>query len=180
MRMVLLVILSISLASAATSYLGKLSAGDTLGGVDYVPSETDLLLGFGDNASEEISTLAQNGDPGVRIRAYRALGSLSDEYSMKTLKQTIEQYNSAIGGVDVLYLRAAIEAIASRGAQQGYFDQLISHPLPDVRAEVARALADGEYDQETEQKLRLQRSRETVTWVKWEIEKSLLAWTSSP
>ena len=118
---------------------------ELLSGVDSVPSRTELDDAAGTDAEAELLVLAAEGssaDTGIRIRALRALAMYPSTESQTTLSTVIET-RAGGGGVDTLYLRAAMRSLAVIATTDAVdtIAALLTHDSRDVRAAAARALA---------------------------------------
>jgi hypothetical protein len=114
-----------------------------LSGIDFLPGAEVLnALVMGD-----LTTLAdvanREGDPGVRVRAYRSLGQFDDDRARQGLKQGIDRYRTATSGTELLYLMAAAEGLGMVGgpADVQVLAPLLDAPSRDMRVVAARALA---------------------------------------
>ena len=126
--------------------------GQLLSGIDFVPEreEIDSLLGGG--APAELLAIARGentemSDPGLRIRAYRALALYPSPDTETALLDAVTRHGAAESGVEIVYLRAAMESlaeVASNGSLVSVaiatLSPMLDHPLRDVRADAARAL----------------------------------------
>lgn len=118
-----------------------------LSGIDFVPSKAALDTELGPTAEQQLIAIARTGsptdDPGVRIRAYRALALYSG--SLDDLKAAVTEHGDGLEALDNLYLRAAMDALATvAGPDLEAVDDIaahLSHASRDVRAAAARALA---------------------------------------
>jgi hypothetical protein len=126
--------------------------GQMLSGIDFVPDRGafDGLLGSG--AQAELLAIARGekgamNDPGLRIRAYRALALYPSSDTESALLDAVAQHGGATSGVDIVYLRAAMESLAQVASSGSLVSvaiatlaPMLDHPLRDVRADAARAL----------------------------------------
>lgn len=114
-----------------------------LSGIDFMPgAETLSALVNGD-----LTTLADvangDGDPGVRVRAYRSLGQFDDDRARQGLKTGIDRYRTATAGTELLYLMAAAEGLGIVGgpADVPVLAPLLDASSRDLRVVATRALA---------------------------------------
>lgn len=136
--------------------LGELDppAGDPnlvelLSGIDFVPSRPALDAQLGPTAEAQLIAIARTGspiaDPGVRIRAYRALALYATPTTESELIDAVSMSGHG-GGTDTLdnlYLRAAMDSLATVAGPDGvvHISPHLNHASRDVRAAAARALA---------------------------------------
>lgn len=119
---------------------------ELLSGIDFIPGRTSLDGVLGDNALSDLVTLARGQDevtdPGMRLRAYRALALYPGATADAALREAITEHAQAASGVDTLYLRAAIRSlVAVSGASSiDAIAEVLDHPSRDVRAAAATAL----------------------------------------
>lgn len=115
-----------------------------LSGIDFLPGAerlNDLL----DGDLTELADVANgDGDPGVRVRAYRSLGQFDDDRARQGLKIGIDRYRAATAGTELLYLMAAAEGLGIIGgpADVPVLGPLLDAPSRDLRVVVARALGE--------------------------------------
>jgi hypothetical protein len=122
---------------------------DQLGGIDHVPDrETlDALFDDDDQAEAALIDLARNRtgevDPGVRIRALRALALYSGKAVESALADAVDDHRLARDGVDIAYLRAAMQSLAVVAGKQAVrtIAPVLDHVIRDARAAAADALA---------------------------------------
>jgi HEAT repeat protein len=121
---------------------------DALTGIDFVAqrSSLDVLLGP-DPVSEldSIATSTPDVDPGVRLRAVRALSLYPSVEARTALTDEIAAYATAVSGVDLLQLRTAVEALGVIGQPEDVatiVPLLNKEESRDVRAAAATALRD--------------------------------------
>jgi hypothetical protein len=163
---------------AAGEPLAAAAAGvdDLLGGVDYVPGKPELDEALGDPPEDELIDLAisTDADPGVRIRAYRALAHYPTDPTRLVLMDAVAAHAGATSGVEVLYLRAALHSLAAVSGEDAV-DEIaarLDSESRDVRADAALAL--GETGSATaDPPLRARREIEVVDQVKWAIDEAL-------
>ncbi len=115
---------------------------EALSGVDFLPGVTtlDAIL---DGDLTTLADIANGvGDPGVRVRAYRALGQFDDDTARLGLKTGIDRYRGATSGTELLYLAAAAEGLGEIGGPLDVvvLGPLLDAPSRDLRVVVARAL----------------------------------------
>lgn len=135
----------------ATSHTGPLVASaeapseqllELLNGIDFVPDTSTLPSG----AEDDIRSLAADTaptDPGLRIRALRALSHYPGAETTTVLESAIDDYAGFNTGIETLYLRAAMRALAKvdgSGATPK-LSPLLNNASRDVRASAAESLA---------------------------------------
>lgn len=151
---------------------------ELLSGISYVPSKSSIDVVLGEAAVEDLVELARSSaelDPGLRLAALRALGQYgADAIADEALRDALAEYAPAAEGVELLYLRAAMGALAeaSGPAAAGELAPLLEHPVRDVRATAAAALgrAGGA---EAIPALRARLAVETVLQVRLALEDAL-------
>lgn len=121
---------------------------ELLSGIDHVPSRATLDALAGGSAREMLIAIArgereESADPGVRIRAYRALALYPDPSTEEALREGIAEHAGA-AAVDTLYLRAAVDSLVDMAGPSAVEDlvPLLDHRSRDVRASAASALGD--------------------------------------
>jgi HEAT repeat protein len=119
-----------------------------LSGVDYIPSRGLIDAQLGAGAADRLIAIArgtaeESADPGVRIRAYRALALYPGTATEAALRAGISEHGGG-GAIDTLYLRAAAESLVEIAGAEAVSDlvPLLDHQSRDVRASTARALGD--------------------------------------
>jgi HEAT repeat protein len=190
-RSLLAIAATVAVATGARAELQPLAVSASpeviaaLTGIDFpvVKSEMDhqkaALDGlFGADAVTSLSTLAdaQNEvSPGVRIRAVRALALYPGPATRALLIGYIHDKSSASAGIEVLELRAAVEALGVIGQAEDVVELvplLEKEDSRDVRAAAARALRDiGSASAIAPLRARL--SKETVPQVQFAISDAL-------
>jgi hypothetical protein len=115
---------------------------ELLNGIDFVPGPSTLPTGAGD----DIRALAaddQPTDPGLRIRALRALAHYPGTSTTTVLESVIDDYASFSSGIETLYLRASMRALAELDATSALskLAPQLNNASRDVRAAAAAALA---------------------------------------
>ncbi|RMH45001.1 MAG: hypothetical protein D6689_01050 [Deltaproteobacteria bacterium] len=124
---------------------------DLLGGVDYVPDRAALDGAIAGSPTDVLVALAQDAaaDPGVRVRAVRALGLYPSDATRSALAALVAALRSSEAGYDLVLLRAALlslGAVGGAGAAAAIAPAL-HHPSKDIRAAAATALgATGDKD----------------------------------
>ncbi len=117
-----------------------------LSGIDFVPGRSaldELFVGGAAELVELANDELGDGDPGIRLRAYRSLGRFADDpAALAGVREAIARYRNARSGVELLYLIAALDALGELGSGD---DVALTVPLlsavsVDVRAAAARAL----------------------------------------
>lgn len=121
-----------------------LATSDVLAGIDFVPDRALLDASF-DEMPQALITIAGDEleDPGVRLRAIRALAQYGDALASKpALAALLAEFGAATTGMDVLYLRAAIEAFGDLGtsADVSTITAFLESDSLDIRAAAAHAL----------------------------------------
>lgn len=151
---------------------------ELLSGISYVPSKTSIDVVLGDAAVEDLVELARSPaelDPGLRLRALRALGQYGGDAGVDAaLRDALGEYAAASAGVEVLYLRAAISALAEAAGPDAAESlvALLDHEVRDVRAAAATALARAGATEVTGE-LRARLAVEPVLQVRLAIEAAL-------
>ena len=124
-----------------------------LSGIDFVPTKGVLDAALGGSPEATLGAIARNGspigDPGVRIRAYRALALYQTTSAETDLAAAVGQHGGGGDAMDNLYLRAAMDSLATVASAGGVCPQAkldditphLTHPSRDVRAAAARALS---------------------------------------
>jgi HEAT repeat protein len=119
-----------------------------LSSIDHVPTRGELDAVMGPSPVEHLWDLigigeAKKASPGVRIRAVRALAQYPGDEARAALRAVITTYRDARVGVDLLLLRAAIEALGTIGGAAAVDDIapfLEAEECRDLRATAALAL----------------------------------------
>jgi HEAT repeat protein len=152
---------------------------ELLSGIDHVPSRSSLDLVLGPDALEELIAIARGeavdaSDPGLRARAYRALALYPEPETATALRAAVAEHADEEAGIDVIYLRAAVDSLAQVAGPAAVDDlvPLLDHASRDVRAASAIALGDtGSGDAVTPLRARL--SVEDVGQVRLAIAEAL-------
>lgn len=117
---------------------------DILSGVDFIPGKPaldDVL----DDPNPDLIALATDTemDPGLRLRAVRALALYPGDATRTVLLSLLADNGSTPSGTETLLVRAAMYALATiDGASAvGPLAPLLDHPSRDVVADAALALA---------------------------------------
>jgi hypothetical protein len=119
---------------------------DELGGVDYVPTREALDAVIGEAPALTLIALATADDgeldPGVRLRALRALEHYPGNDTELALTTSIESLAGANSGIDTLYLRAELRSLAVVAGEDAIeiVAPSLGHANKDVRAAAATAL----------------------------------------
>jgi len=146
----LLVAMAIARAavSPATAPPGDTGLVEILSGIEYIPTRGSLDAQMGAGAQDRLIAIArgdaeESADPGIRIRAYRALAFYPSPATESALRAGIVAHAGG-GSVDTLYLRAAAESLVQIAGADAVDDlvPLLDHASRDVRATTARALGD--------------------------------------
>jgi HEAT repeat protein len=115
---------------------------------DTIATQPQLELALGPDVPAALASMLSPEsalDPGLRIRALRALSLYPGNVAQIALTDEIRRREESLTGMDVIYLRAAVEALGIIGKPQ---DVATLVPLlefeasRDVRAAVALALKD--------------------------------------
>ena len=178
--------MALAIARAATTSApaepppGDPAVVEALSGIDYVPTRGTLDGLFGIAAESALIDIArgtadESADPGVRLRAYRALAAYPGASTESALRAAIADHAGG-GDLDTLYLRAALESLVQVAGPDAVDDlvPLLDHASRDVRASTARALGDTGSDAAVSP-LRARLSVEEVGQVRLAIAEALRA-----
>ena len=116
-----------------------------LSGIDIVPPRTQIEMAFGPSPFDDLLALSRdpNEDPGVRLRAIRALTLYPGDPTRLALTADLAALGAPGPGTDTLYLRALIEALGVVG-QSADVATLVPYldfePSQDIRAATANSL----------------------------------------
>lgn len=115
-----------------------------LSGIDFLPGAERLNAILNGDLTELADVANGDGDPGVRVRAYRSLGQFDDDRARQGLKTGIDRYRTATAGTELLYLMAAAEGLGVIGGPGDVpvLGPLLDAPSRDLRVVAARALGD--------------------------------------
>jgi HEAT repeat protein len=133
-----------ALALAAEPPPGDPTVVETLSGIDYVPTKSSLDDVFDGAAAADLITIASDdSDPGVRLRAYRALALYPGAETAAALRDALDTYAADESGIGTMLTRAAALSLARVDGEAAVpdLDDLLQHPSRDVRATIAQALA---------------------------------------
>jgi len=123
---------------------GNAALIEQLSGIEHIPLRVVLDNLLGNDAAEELANLAADpgGDPGLRLRAYRALSLYPGATAATALRQGLTDHSADATGMATLYLRAITMALAAIDGALAVDDlaPLLDHSSRDVRAAAARAL----------------------------------------
>lgn len=124
-------------STATTDVIELLSA------IDFLPGTVDLDRAM--NSDLTVLTQLANseeGDPGVRLRAYRSLGDYDEPAAHQALVTAIDRYRNEQAGTELLYLIAATEALGQIAAPEDVptLGLLLNASSRDLRVVAARAL----------------------------------------
>lgn len=148
---------------------------DILTGVDFVPGKPALDDVLDDPNPDLIALAADTEmDPGLRMRAVRALALYPGLETRTVLLAIIADNEDAASGTETLLVRAAMYALATidGAAAVGPLAPLLDHPSLDVRADAAHALGlTG--SPAADPFLRERRNIETSEQARWAIEEAL-------
>lgn len=141
---------SASLAMTLQAPVGDPEVVELLSGISYSPNKNSIDLVMGAAAIEDLIAIAEDSsagsDPGVRIRAWRALGEypLSPDANLASdaLRAGVTEFASATTGTDLLLLRACMLSLAQLDGDNSVADLVprLSHTSRDIRASAAQAL----------------------------------------
>ncbi len=147
-------LMAVAIASAAITRPpaeappGDLAVVEALSGIDYVPTRGTLDGLMGAAAETSLIAIARGtaeeaNDPGVRLRAYRALAAYPSAATESTLRGGIAEHAGG-GDLDTVYLRAVVDSLVEVAGPNAVDDliPLLDHASRDVRASTARALGD--------------------------------------
>jgi hypothetical protein len=128
---------------------GAQTVSELLSGIDFIPSRPTLDDAMGAAAPDELIAIARGrdanlDDPGLRIRAYRALGLYPGPETEAALAAAVHEHSTKVAGTEILYLRAAMGALARVAGERAVdvIGPMLGHPSRDVRADAARALRE--------------------------------------
>jgi HEAT repeat protein len=133
-----------ALAIAAEPPAGDPDVVEELSGIDYVPNRSALDDLFDGAAASDLIELAEEEpDPGVRMRALRALALYPGAETAAALRDAIAEHGDDDTGTPTLMTRLAALSLARVDGAAAVPDlaDLMNHPSRDVRATVAEALA---------------------------------------
>ncbi len=167
--------LIVGLASSDPAGGGTATADviEALSGIDFLPGAATLSAILGGDLTTLVAVANGDGDPGVRVRAYRSLGQFNEPAARQGLKTGIDRYRSEQSGTNSLYLAAAAEGlgqIADPG-DVSTLGPLLDAPSRDVRVVAARALGRIG-DPASCALLRLRRDVEQVEQVQIEVDEA--------
>jgi len=113
-----------------------------LSGIDFLPGAEDLTELINGDLTALADVANGDGDPGVRVRAYRSLGQFDDDRARQGLKTGVDRYRTATTGTELLYLMAASEGLGMIGgsADVPVLAPLLNAASRDLRVVVARSL----------------------------------------
>ncbi len=123
---------------------------ELLSGINYVPDQGSIDSVLGDAAIGELIAIAEdsssNSDPGLRIRAFMALGqyrgSVGESDATEALRRALLKFSPRNRGSELLYLRASLLSLAKLEQEDAVADlvPLLDHASRDTRAACAQAL----------------------------------------
>lgn len=134
-----------ALALGAEPPDGDPAVVEELSGIDYVPTRSSLDDLFDGAAAEDLIELAaEEPDPGVRMRALRALALYPGDETAAALRAAIDEHGGQETGTATLMTRLAALSLAKVDGAAAVLDlaALLEHDSRDVRASVAEALAE--------------------------------------
>jgi HEAT repeat protein len=159
------------------------SGRELLGAIDFAPSRADLDAAM-DVALDELIEIVQDPeeDEGIRLRAIRALSQWTDPAAVAALQQVLTTQQGARDGIEVLQLRAAIEALAEIGGSDKVAmivpfleaEGATPEDARDLRATAAKALGVIA-DEDAEAPLSERQEHEQTDQVKFAITEALRA-----
>lgn len=115
---------------------------------DTVATQPQLEVALGPDVPMALASLIAKdsaADPGIRLRALRALSLYPGNVAQVTLTDEIRRREESLTGIDVIYLRTAVEALGIIGKPQDVatlVPLLEFEPSRDVRAAAALALKE--------------------------------------
>jgi len=145
--------IAIARAGGNTSAPAEAPPGDPrvvelLSGIDFIPTRASLDAALGPGAESDLIAIARGiaveaADPGVRIRAYRALSLYPGPAIESELRAAILEHAAGVE-VEMLYLRAAVDSLVELAGPDAVDDlvPLLDHASRDVRASAAFGLGD--------------------------------------
>jgi HEAT repeat protein len=116
---------------------------ELLSAIDFLPGTIELDEAMGTDLTVLTNVAnAEEGDPGVRLRAYRSLGDYDNTASRDALAIAIGRYRDAGLGTELLYLIAAAEGLSQIAgpADVALLGPLLDSSSRDLRVVVARGL----------------------------------------
>lgn len=140
------------IAGALEAPPGDPEVVELLSGMSYVPDQGSIDSVLGSAAVDELIAIAEDSsataDPGLRIRAFGALGqyggSKDEAAASFALRSAINKFAALGRGTEVLYLRASMLSLSQlesgTGSAVPTLVPLLSHSLRDIRAACAQAL----------------------------------------
>mgnify|MGYP003647887881 CR=1 FL=1 len=170
------------IAVALDSPPGDPEVVELLGGMNYVPDQSRIDAVLGATAVDQLIAIAeddsQGSDPGLRMRAFRALsqygGSPDEVLASAALRRALTTFAANDEGTELLFLRASMLSLATVDGPSAVPELvgLLQHPSRDIRAACAQALGITESDAAI-LPLRNQDLVETVPQVKLAIASAL-------
>ena len=121
-----------------------------LSGIDIVPQTTQIEAAFGPQPFDDLLQLARddNEDPGVRLRAYRALALYPGDAARAALRADIIKLGAPGDGFHTLLLRAMIQSLGLVGQSPDlptlapYLNFEASRDIRAATADALRAIGD--------------------------------------
>lgn len=117
-----------------------------LSGIDFLPDRDRLDDVAPNNPTTALIDICQDtgARAGQRLRALRSLAQYPSPRARTALVDAIGRYRDAEKGMDLLYLRAALEALAQVGGDDTWLIviEFFDHRSPDIRAAAVRAVGD--------------------------------------
>jgi HEAT repeat protein len=179
-RRVLVVALVVAVPSLALAVTASSSAREKLTAllrsVEALPEPARLDEAAGGDAATALAALAEDdtANPQARLAALSELAHYPGLATETQLRVVIEKNRSSRNGAATLYARAAALSLGTMAKSRAVpvIVPLLDHPIADVRADAARALAlTGSAD--ALPALRARRAIETSVMVKAEIAEAI-------
>ncbi len=177
----LVVIVLIALPSFALAFASTPAARDRvislLRAIEVAPAPAHLDEANGGESADAVLRDISDDEkisPHARWQAISELAQYPGSATEARLKQLIDKGRTARSGAQTLFARAAALSLAqvAKGRAVTQIAPLLDHPVPDVRADAARALAiTGSV--EALPALRARRQMETSAMVKAEIVEAI-------
>lgn len=146
--------LAVAAAALASGVAAAGSTGDpdadatavveALSAVDFLPSAGELSARLAGDEQFLIVLARTSQDPGLQLRAVRALGLYPTEPMRQALRDTLASYHNAAEGTPALILIAAIEAIGASADpdELATLVPFLSASSRDVRLATVHALGE--------------------------------------
>lgn len=140
--------LLVTAPAARSNVVARTRVEQMLSGFDYLPSRPTLDAALGGDLTGLVLLASVDNNPavspGMRVRAYRALGQFDSDLARAALSNAIVAYRDADAAMARMYLLAAVEALGENGgaAEVEVLASALGNELLDVRAAAALALAE--------------------------------------